>query len=247
MLPRQSVRGELNSRRTKSACVSTIPELSHVYNVCHYHMPDKSQKKTATSFDKVIRNGVFIPAYILGAFAISIVLTYFQWFRAELNFPLSKDPAVWGQFGDFVGGVLNPICAYMAFVWLVRSYALQKTELVETRSALERGQAAQMLQAKTAYAAARIETVNIHMSAQNARADLERETLLNLKNIKSSGVRAISREGVYYEVDALIESSAQSLRDIEALCIALTQRIIDIEAALDADWAIADQASRTSE
>ena len=145
---------------------------------------------TAPTFDKVIRNGVFIPAYVLGAFAISIVLTYFQWFRAELNFPLSKDPAVWGQFGDFVGGVLNPICAYMAFVWLVRSYALQKTELAETRDALEKTQKAQQRHAEVALAAARIEAANIRLSILVTQASAQR--------LELSTAKAEQRRGVFY-------------------------------------------------
>ena len=85
-----------------------------------------SSPRAASYFSKILRNGVFVPAYLVGAFALGVTLVYAQWFKATLKFPLSTDPAGWGQFGDFIGGVLNPVCAYMAFVWLVRSYALQR-------------------------------------------------------------------------------------------------------------------------
>lgn len=50
----------------------------------------------------------------------------------------SIDPATWGQFGDYVGGLLNPLVATLALVAIVISIRIQKTELKETRSALER-------------------------------------------------------------------------------------------------------------
>jgi hypothetical protein len=41
-----------------------------------------------------------------------------------------------GQFGDLVGGVLNPVIAGAALWWLITGVRMQKTELFETRAAL---------------------------------------------------------------------------------------------------------------
>ncbi len=49
---------------------------------------------------------------------------------------LANDPEVWGQFGDYVGGLLNPLIAFLAFYWLTQSVILQKEELAATRDAL---------------------------------------------------------------------------------------------------------------
>ncbi|MFL1501216.1 hypothetical protein ACI77N_08445 [Pseudomonas sp. S191] len=40
----------------------------------------------------------------------------------------SSDPAIWGQFGDYVGGVLNPLFALAAFLSALWSISLQQRE-----------------------------------------------------------------------------------------------------------------------
>ncbi len=47
------------------------------------------------------------------------------------NFPggLSPDPGRWGQFGDFVGGILNPTFSFLALIALLATFALQIREL----------------------------------------------------------------------------------------------------------------------
>ncbi len=51
--------------------------------------------------------------------------------------PLNENPAAWGSFGDYMGGLLNPIISLFTLVVAVSVWQLQKTELLETRKALE--------------------------------------------------------------------------------------------------------------
>lgn len=44
---------------------------------------------------------------------------------------LSSDPAVWGQYGDYVGGLLNPIFSSLAFSGLVVTIVLQARQIDE--------------------------------------------------------------------------------------------------------------------
>jgi len=131
--------------------------------------------------DKLLRNGVFLPAYIVGAVGLVTVMAYISQFHEKLKFPLSDSPAVWGAFGDYIGGVMNPLCAYMAFIWLVRSYALQKNELAETRKALKESHQAQLLQARISYATARIETANSRMGLLKTQGEFYRSRLFDLE------------------------------------------------------------------
>ena len=62
----------------------------------------------------------------------------------------SKSPESWGQFGDYVGGVLNPLVAVLALVAISTSVRLQRKELQETRSELKASKEAAQEQAKTA-------------------------------------------------------------------------------------------------
>lgn len=69
-----------------------------------------------------------------------------------VNFPhhLSDKNEVWGTFGDYFGGILNPVIAAFAFYLIAKSYELQKRELEETRKLLEISTKAQDAQVKLA-------------------------------------------------------------------------------------------------
>jgi hypothetical protein len=74
-------------------------------------------------------------SFVIGLLVVQILL-YWYWFGFRLNLPWSEKPDTWGQFGDYIGGVLNPIVALCALAWLTRSVKLQERELSETRRAL---------------------------------------------------------------------------------------------------------------
>ncbi len=61
--------------------------------------------------------GVFVGAFVLMAFALTFVG------------PTSSDPAKWGQFGDYVGGLLNPTFSFLALLALLGTLRLQVREL----------------------------------------------------------------------------------------------------------------------
>ncbi|WP_395006139.1 hypothetical protein [Undibacterium sp.] len=84
--------------------------------------------------------------YIFWAAGI-VLLVYFIWFGLIVKHPLSKAPDTWGQFGDFIGGIFNPLIAYAAFHWITRSVLIQGKELADTRTALLAAARAQSEQA----------------------------------------------------------------------------------------------------
>lgn len=45
------------------------------------------------------------------------------------GYELSESQAVWAQFGDFFGGILNPIYAFLAFLALLYTISLQAAEM----------------------------------------------------------------------------------------------------------------------
>lgn len=81
---------------------------------------------------------------------------YLLWFGLVHHKSVATEAEPWGQFGDYIGGLLNPLVAYSAFYWLTRSVRLQKEELFETRRALEESGKAQNEQAAYARASARL-------------------------------------------------------------------------------------------
>lgn len=112
------------------------------------------------SLDKEIsQSRLFIALYVLVIAGVFVI-----WFPIIQGKPLSETVGEWGQFGDYIGGLLNPIVALFAFYWLTRSVKIQKEELSETKKALQDSKAAQERQAETALAAARIQSLNIELN-----------------------------------------------------------------------------------
>ncbi|MDC5297797.1 hypothetical protein OHW83_07970 [Acinetobacter baumannii] len=57
--------------------------------------------------------------------AICIVLiipgVYFLWFGVYLESSLARQPDIWGQMGDFFGGVMNPLLTFLTVILLISS------------------------------------------------------------------------------------------------------------------------------
>jgi large-conductance mechanosensitive channel len=83
---------------------------------------------------------------IVGLIAIAIVSLYF--FKFHHGF--SDDNGKWGTFGDYIGGILNPIIAGFALYLIAKTYDLQKKELEETKQLLKLSTDAQENQIKLA-------------------------------------------------------------------------------------------------
>ncbi|MBC7699463.1 hypothetical protein [Aquabacterium sp.] len=66
--------------------------------------------------------------------AWSVMGLYFYKFAPGNWFTLSSERDVWGQFGDYVGGMLNPMLSFLAFSGLIVTIVLQARQLDEARS-----------------------------------------------------------------------------------------------------------------
>ncbi len=58
-----------------------------------------------------------------------IVLGVVGFYFANFHNGLSEKNEVWGAFGDYFGGILNPVIAAFAFYLIAKTYELQKREL----------------------------------------------------------------------------------------------------------------------
>ncbi len=79
-----------------------------------------------------------IDRYVVAAvLAISTVLMlYIVNFYFKLNFTISSDTAVWGQLGDYFGGILNPLLGFISLVLLIKSLRLQNEANADLRKQL---------------------------------------------------------------------------------------------------------------
>ncbi|TWH64818.1 hypothetical protein LX59_02166 [Azomonas agilis] len=115
--------------------------------------------------------------YFIVFAAITPAIIYMLWFAVKNDQQLSTDAGLWGTFGDFVGGLINPLIAYFAFYWLTQSVLIQKTELSETKNALVAAQYAQQKQASTALKAATLQSLSIRLNAINQEISFEQDIL----------------------------------------------------------------------
>ena len=77
----------------------------------------------------------FLP-WLLALCAIATVGVhglYLYKFAPGAWFTLSSDPAVWGQYGDYIGGLLNPIFSSLAFCGLIVTIVLQARQIDEAK------------------------------------------------------------------------------------------------------------------
>jgi len=75
---------------------------------------------------------------IAAAIAITfVVLSYIYNFYCVLSYSISNDTAVWGQLGDYTGGLLNPILSFITLVLLIKSLSLQNEANLALRKELK--------------------------------------------------------------------------------------------------------------
>lgn len=67
-----------------------------------------------------------------------IAATSIYLYFSKFDGPLSDKQETWGQFGDFIGGTLNPLIAIAALIALIQTIRLQATELNNSTIQLEK-------------------------------------------------------------------------------------------------------------
>lgn len=113
---------------------------------------------------------------ILGV-AVCLTGAYFIYFGLILNQSPALEADKWGTFGDFIGGIMNPIVAFAAFFWLTESVKLQKQELAETRAELKNAAEAQQVLAKNGRDSVRLAALTAVTNATQVRVDMITRTI----------------------------------------------------------------------
>lgn len=73
--------------------------------------------------------------YIFMTYAAALLLMAFFYF-STFGLGLATEHGRWGEFGDFVGGVLNPLTSFFTLLVALLVWSLQKKELAATNAAL---------------------------------------------------------------------------------------------------------------
>jgi hypothetical protein len=151
---------------------------------------------------------------ILGActVAVLLVIVYIIWFGFINETPAARDSgAAWGAFGDFFGGILNPLVAGLALFWLTRSIEMQKVELAAAKEELKLTKIAQQDQATTLEKQRYEQTFFALLEQHNAA--LAKLTSSNPLNTSALSDADFIRNRVFTHSRDLTDTRFQLLRD----------------------------------
>ncbi len=180
-------------------------------------MPESKQLKD--KLNDITRPQLMTVLAWIVAIAVALVASslwaYFCSF-GPANF--SKDPAVWGQFGDFIGGTANPLISTLALIAIVLTIVLQSKqldissqELHETRQELKRSSDAQELSARL-NALTALFTEYRHLSEQK---DKEFTRALSTKAVPGGTDTLITE--LKNELDSILAAKYQIFGELEKL------------------------------
>ncbi|MDR7332003.1 hypothetical protein [Roseateles asaccharophilus] len=133
--------------------------------------------------------------WVAGGAVTLLVVAYVIRFGWVLNLPLASDPGDWGAFGDYVGGIVNPLIALMALIWLVESVRIQRRELAATRDELRKAATAQATQVLLAAKTAKISAVSTMLQSVQSEIEQLEAYAARLGDFQLRGGHVVSRSG----------------------------------------------------
>jgi hypothetical protein len=96
-------------------------------------------------------------SWVLGFGALVLFVAWWSYLWTFGGSGLTREQGVWGQLGDFIGGVTNPILSFLALIALLMTVKLQadqlnaaREELAEARAGQERAEKRQLEQVELA-------------------------------------------------------------------------------------------------
>jgi hypothetical protein len=151
-------------------------------------------------------NRLALPA----AFAFALIVVPVAGYISMFGFCWSRSQEVWGQFGDFFGGVLNPLYALLAFFAVLFNIRLQSEQLTITQLEQQKSSASTQAQLDAIRdRALRDELIAVMRALDSALNSAYDETVtaphsvpaLQLKHIVHEGWRlrtASTKTGAYF-------------------------------------------------
>lgn len=145
-----------------------------------------------------------------------LILIYAWWFWKA---GISSNPERWGQFGDYVGGLLNPIVALAALYLLSWSVRIQRQELQSAQEALHS-------QADSTKTTVRLNAITIYIGFIDGQIMLKQRELeqqkntLNLADLRTVLNRPLILEAIDQLNNAISDLEAKKktyLREVERL------------------------------
>lgn len=136
---------------------------------------------------------IFIAIILIALVCSSYILNFYF----KLNYVVSDNPEQWGQLGDFIGGLINPILSFMSLVFIIKSLSLQNEANIGLREEVKNTRKTEKLRS--------FETQLFHMIAS------QRESFNSFKVNERTSQSTSQKEGV--EAVISIETEVERLRE----------------------------------
>jgi len=188
--------------------------------------------------------------YISTFVGIVIFLTigsYFYWFQVKHDQDVSISVSDWGALGDFLGGILNPVVAFSAFLVLILSVRLQKTEFANLRSIQEESHVNQLYQASLSEEQLKQTIIDSHkqtllrlIEQQINAQQKELDGIRSARNMKKNEIKGFSTpmpgrpgerlflDGVPEEAQRSVEKLQKEMSKIETMISLLNEFSINV-------------------
>ncbi len=175
-----------------------------------FYIMAEPKKNTENKDLEKIESHIKLSLIVGGGLIIIVLGSYFINFHKSV----SSSNEVWGTFGDFVGGTLNPILAALAFYWLTASIRLQLKELKDTRTVLEDTALHQQELAKLENKNVNIQNkiyelqqLTLEKQIQTSKSQQEQISLQNFENIffQLLKTKKESIDSIHYEYQSFSE------------------------------------------
>lgn len=156
---------------------------------------------------------LFIVYFLIKVFIDISIDKNGSWIGPQFSKLSTVESGDWGTFGDFIGGILNPIFALFAFYWLTYSVRLQIKELRDTKKELEKSANAQLETATHQKTIADLEESNV--KTQKEILSLQKKTLqmqIESAQAQQQQIAIQNFENLFFE---LLKTKNDSLDDIE--------------------------------
>jgi len=155
--------------------------------------------------------------------ALSLILivlgVYFFWFFIFLGKPFSENTIEWSHFGDYVGGLLGPLFALLAFYWLTNSVLIQKEEMEATRNVMGVANSLSSKQCVLIRKQNGLQAINMEVTSINLELESEynyRDLILSQMKIGSKNEgRLYNREGKAVNGIEEIQKNSQTIKDLQ--------------------------------
>lgn len=158
--------------------------------------------KNQVNFLSFVPRAIFVYAFV-AACLISVTAKLLIMYNLQFGDELSDSNGDWGTFGDYLGGVLNPILGFASFMALLYTVRLQSNELKNSNEQLAQSAKAQTEMEKT-QKLQQFEGLFTHMATELNKIydelDKDSRNITNYLNLKMPKFTDEEREKLKWEL-----------------------------------------------